>query len=262
MTTNICNNRDFVKERIKSDLFSLGIRAGDCVLMHSSFKALGEFAGGAELFFEAFLELLGEEGTLIIPTLSYKSVTRDDPVFDVDETPSCIGYLSEYFRTSVKGALRSKHPTHSCCAKGRLAREFTEGHERDITPVGENSPFAKLPKFGGKILMLGCSARPNTSMHGVEETAEPPYCIDRKNPVKYIIKHDGGIIEQTAFRHNFYSEDGHHYEQRYDRMLDILSPDEQSFGKVLAADCHLLDARALWQKGKEKLEESPFFFVD
>lgn len=249
-------------EDIKEDLKSLGIKDGDVVLMHSSYKSLGEFEGGAKAFYQAFLEVLGDEGTLIVPALSFATVTRENPVFNKDTTPSCVGYLSEYFRTQVDGVVRSLHPTHSCCVIGKYAKEIIEGHENDITPVGENSPFAKLPKYNGKILMLGCGTRCNTMMHGVEETAEPPYCISRDKTVDYIIKDGDRIIKQKAYRHNFYTAEGVHITQRYDRVIELLPEDKYKFGNVLDAQCCLMDAKSVWVEGRKKLLEEQLYFVD
>ena len=67
------------KEQHIKDLYNLGIRAGDMVLMHSSYKSLGGIEGGAKAFFEGFTELLGKDGTLILPTLSFESVIRENP---------------------------------------------------------------------------------------------------------------------------------------------------------------------------------------
>lgn len=248
--------------QLTDDLRSLGIRPGDTVLMHSSYKSLGGIEGGAKGFFEAFLSLLGPEGTLVLPALSYGDVSAEQPVFDALNTPSCIGYLPEYFRTQVSGVIRSLHPTHSCCMVGKNAASLAEGHELDETPVGPRSPFAKLPKIGGKILMLGCCPDHNTSMHGVEETAEPPYLLDRTCRVPYVLKDaNGKEHHQSALRHNFVLN-GHYHEQRYSRILPLLSEAEVSYGKILAADCVLMSAEAVWKKGHEKLLEDPFYFVE
>jgi len=61
----------YTKEQLKKDLHALGIDNGDVILMHSSFKSLGELEGGAKTFFEGFMEVLGDAGTLILPALSY-----------------------------------------------------------------------------------------------------------------------------------------------------------------------------------------------
>jgi len=252
----------YTKEQIKNDLYNLGIRSGDMILMHSSYKSLGKIEGGAKTFFEAFVELLGTDGTLVVPSLSFDTVTRENPVFDIKSTPSCVGYLAEFFRTKVAGVVRSLHATHSCCALGKYAKEITSNHEKDITPVGKNSPFAKLPEYNGKILMLGCGTRCNTSMHGVEEITEPPYCIDRKNMLTYTLKYGDNIITVNSYPHDFATQSGAHYIQRYDRIVDLLKEDEFCTGKVLDASCCLMDAKAVWKKGNEMLTCDPMFFVD
>lgn len=249
------------KNQLKNDLLQLGIAPGDKLLIHSSFKSMGEIEGGAHGFFEAVTEVLGEKGTLLLPTLSFDYVTREQPIFDVNTTPSCIGYLPEYFRTQFPGVIRSLHPTHSCAAYGKYAMEFVKEHELDLTPVGPHSPFAKLPQMGGKILMLGCHPDHNTSMHGVEETAEPPYLFDRTQKVHYTIKkQDGTILEQEAFRHHFRCGNIV-YGQKYSRILELLDESEVRYGKILEAESVLMSAVAVWKKGKEALLKDPYFFV-
>lgn len=251
-----------VLSRIKHDLSKLGIVSGDVVLMHSSYKSLGSFEGGARVFFGAFKEVLGESGTLILPALSYEYVTRNNPVFDVDNTKSCVGYLSEFFRTNVDGVVRSIHPTHSCCAWGKYADEITRDHHKDCTPVGANSPFSKLPDYDGKILMLGCGTNCNTSMHGVEETVEPIYCIDRDNPLEYTLVNGGKVIRQKAFRHLFRNKNNEHVQQCYYRITSLLCEEDISVGNVLGAKCYLMKANALWKVGRQKLLDDSFYFVD
>ena len=247
-------------EQFKSDLRALGICAGDTVMMHSSFRSLGGIEGGADGLFRSFFEVLGENGTLILPAFSYGSVSADQPVFDVRQTPSCVGYLPEFFRTQVEGVVRSLHATHSCCLKGKRAAELAAGHEKDLTPVGKHSPISKLPLVGGKILMLGNHPNSNTSLHGVEELVEPPY-LYAHDTVNYVLKTDAGDIHQTARRHGF-QKDGFFYGQQYARVIDLMSPAEYAHGNVLDADCWLLSAEAVWRCAHEKLLEDPLFFVD
>lgn len=70
---------------------ALGIRSGDTLLVHSSLKSL-EGASPADVI-EALLALLGPEGTLMFPTLSYLHSNRNNPVFDVRRTPSNVGAI-------------------------------------------------------------------------------------------------------------------------------------------------------------------------
>lgn len=249
------------KEQLKQDLAALGVQPGDAILMHSSFKSLGGVEDGAKGFFEAFLSLLGEEGTLVLPALSYESVTKENPHFNQLQTPSCVGYLPEYFRTQV-ASIRSLHPTHSCSAVGKNADFLCCEHYRDRTPVGPHSPFARLPLVNGKILILGSHPDHNTTLHGVEETAEPEYVFDRTAPILYTVTDASGCTAQiTHLRHGFHFPD-RYYDQKYARIIDLLDETEVHTGKVLDADCVLMDAKAVWAKGHAALVKNPLHFVE
>lgn len=250
------------KQQFISDLAALGVSPSDTVMVHSSYKSLGGIEDGARGLFDAFLSYLCPNGTLMLPAFSYSSVTREAPCFDVRSTQSCVGYLPEYFRTAVPGVLRSLHPTHSCCAIGYNAQYLTEAHFLDRTPVGIHSPIARLPKIGGKILILGSHPDHNTTLHGVEETAEPEYLFDRNAPIVYTITDENGKISSvTHLCHGFHTPTVE-YEQKYARILDILPSDKFTRGKVLNADCVLMDAAAVWEYGHVALVRDPLFFVD
>lgn len=243
-----------MKTKIAFDLAALGVEKGDVLLVHSSFRSLGGGVTGEEVI-EGLKEALGERGTLVFPALSWKNVNRENPAFDVRETSSCIGYLPELFR-NYPGAVRSLHPTHSCAALGEKAVEITKLHHLDRTPVGENSPFRKIRDNNGKILFIGCSSRPNTSMHGVEELLEPDYLYGGHN--KYTLTNYDGVSYNATYRiHGFAG-----VVQRYDRAEALLDSDEKSSGRVLGANCALMSSRALWEKGYDAIKAYPRFFVD
>ena len=242
-------------DSIKADLADLGIKQGDNVLVHASLKSLGELPDAAKTVTDALIQVLGNQGTLLMPALSYSSVTKENPVFDWQHTPSCVGGLSEFFRTQT-AARRSIHPTHSVCALGKEAAYFTDNHLKDRTPVGANSPFYKLKEANGKVLLLGCGLKPNTSMHGVEELAAPPYLFGEEREYTLRISSDE-TIKKTYIPHGFGV-----YMQRYDRLLDVLAPEDYRVGKVLESDVFLLDCRVFWEKAKAVLRQDPFYFVD
>ena len=135
------------RERLASDLRALGVREGGVLLVHSSLSALGWVPGGPETVIQGLLTALGPEGTLLVPALSFATVTPEQPVFDVRTTPSCIGAIAEHFRTRP-GSLRSVHPSHSVCGVGPRAHELLANHDVDRTPVGPNSPFRRLRAVG------------------------------------------------------------------------------------------------------------------
>ena len=78
-------NKDY--EIIKSDIASLGIKKGDDILLHSSFRSLGEVEGGIKTLIEALLASVGDSGTLLFPCLSWKTVNEENGyTFDVANT--------------------------------------------------------------------------------------------------------------------------------------------------------------------------------
>jgi aminoglycoside 3-N-acetyltransferase len=237
------------------DLRALGIRENGMLLVHASLRSLGKVEGGAETVIRVLLEALGSNGTLLLPALSYETVGAENPYFDVRKTPSCVGALPEYFRQR-KGTLRSIHPTHSVCSVGEQAEDILIGHNNDSTPCGSNSPFHRLPHHRGQILFLGCGLWPNTSIHAIEELSEPPYLYG--SMVNYEVVDSAGSISKMSVRsHNFKG-----WVQRYDRLAQILDRGALRTGRVLDADCHLVEASAMWAAARDKLRKEPLFFVD
>ena len=53
-----------------------------------------------------------------------------------------------------------------------------------------------------------------------------------------------------------------YYEQRYDRILDILDETDYQVGNVLEAKCYVLNAQAVWEKALAMLKKNPYYFVD
>ena len=228
-----------------------GIKRGDTVLVHSSFRSLG--ISDPEEFLLAMLEVLGEYGTLLMPSLSY----RQDPPHhhSTNTTPSCVGFLSEYFRTRA-GTIRSQNPTHSVCGIGYQAHELLGTHGYDSTPCGHHSPFNKLFHRGGKILMIGCGLKPNTSMHAIEEYVQPPYLFGV--PTEYTITDtQGRTFSKTYLPHNFAG-----FVQRYDRVRDTLGDEGLRTGVIGKAQMNLLDCETLFEKALAALRRDPLYYVD
>lgn len=240
--------------KIAEDLKRLGVQEGDTVLVHSSLRSLG--GATAKDAIDGLLLALGEEGTLVFPTLSYMNSNPNKPYFDYHETQSNVGYLPEYFRTQVKRVVRSICPTHSCAALGKNAEYITSGHIEDNTPCGKNSPFARVRELGGKILFIGCGTNCNTSMHAVEELTVPDYLFG--DDCVYTIKDANG----HEFTHSCRAHGFKGVIQCYYRVAELLTPDEYKVGNVLSADCHLMDAKAVWAKADAKYKEDPHYFID
>jgi aminoglycoside 3-N-acetyltransferase len=242
-------------DQLSAHLLALGVRPGGVLLVHSSLKSLGPVEGGAGTVIDGLLAALGEEGTLLMPALTYERVTPENPVFDVMLTPANVGIIPETFRRR-KSTSRSIHPTHSVCGTGPLTQVLLAPHFEDNTPCGKNSPFHKLPEIGGQILMLGCGLEPNTSMHAIEELVEPVYLYDP--PVEYeLIMVDNSTLRKSYTPHNF-----HGWVQRYDRVSEILTPSELHSGRILEAKAYLIDAVRLWERTLPAMKRDPLYFVE
>ena len=242
-------------DRIAADLREVGVREAGVLLVHSSLSSLGQVPGGPETVIRGLLQAQGPEGTLLMPSLSYERVTPKNPFFDVQRTPSNVGAIPEAFRRR-SGTRRSVHPTHSVCAVGPRTEEMLDDHLKDSTPCGEHSPFRRLRSVDGQILMLGCGLRPNTSMHAIEELSEPPYLFGP--PLTYALTlSDRTIIEKTYTIHGF---DG--WNQRYDRVAEVLQAPSLVRGNVLNAEVHLIRVRDLWDAVHAALGRDPLRFVD
>ena len=139
----------------------VGIENGDTVLVHTSYKSLGGVEGGAETVVDAFVELTGEDGTVLFPAFNFQSWTEDH-YFDILETPSKMGAITEVARLKPD-AKRTPHPIYSFSALGARADEFSKTD--DVEAYGKNSAFALFHKLNGKIVSIGLDFNSTFSMH-------------------------------------------------------------------------------------------------
>ena len=163
-----------VKNDIIKAVTELGIAPGDIVIVHSSMKSMGYVEGGPDTVIDAFLEVLGEEGTLVMPTLSQKDFVNAYRDWNMDR-PSDVGLITETFRKR-EGAKRSDQATHSVAAIGKYAEKITEGHCAFGPRFGTfgsyafsySSPWEKLCDMRAKVVFVGVSTRYNTLRHLAE----------------------------------------------------------------------------------------------
>ena len=64
--------RVILKEEIIKKLREVGLEKGDAVMAHTSLKRMGYICGGAQTVIEALMEVVGENGTIMMPTQSWK----------------------------------------------------------------------------------------------------------------------------------------------------------------------------------------------
>ena len=160
-----------VKSDIKEGLIALGLKTGDIVMVHSSLSSFGFVEGGANTVVEALREVIGESGTLVVPTFSRYLLGKEN-VWDRENTPSMMGIISETVR-GLPGAIRSSHGAHPIAAIGPKADTLCS--EPYKTGFGPDSPFKKLVEMDAWILLMGVDYNRCTIIHLLEAEANVPY---------------------------------------------------------------------------------------
>ncbi len=155
-------------------LVRLGVQKGDTILVHSSYKSPGRVKDGPDGVIAGLEAAIGNEGTLVMPTLCQKDFFNSYKTWHLDK-PSDVGYLTEYFR-KLPNVHRSDHATHSVAARGKNAVFLTCEHGAygpHLCPFGEyafadSSPWLKMYVLGAKIIFFGTTMACNTMKHTVE----------------------------------------------------------------------------------------------
>jgi aminopeptidase-like protein/aminoglycoside N3'-acetyltransferase len=119
--------------------------------------------------FGAFMDVIGDEGTLVVPTFTFSFAKSQ--AYDPEATSSTSGMFSEMFR-KLPQAHRSLDPMFSIAAVGRRAREFTD--DAPIECFGPGSFFDRFMKANGAIFNIGIPVG-STFIHYVEQSLNVPY---------------------------------------------------------------------------------------
>ena len=159
------------KNDIKKSLVSLGIKEGDTVLFHSSLKSFGIVDGGADAVIDAFLEIVGKSGTVVVPTFAQKNFSEAYNTWCMDK-PSDTGFITEVFRKR-KDAVRSDQATHSVAAIGKAAEYIVRDHGKSgerygiygSTPFAKESPWQKMYDGNAKVVLAGVGFESLTFKH-------------------------------------------------------------------------------------------------
>jgi aminoglycoside 3-N-acetyltransferase len=197
--------KSYEADRLLATLRSLGVRAGDSVMLHSAFGKHHGFRGTIEQLTDVFIDAVGPEGHLLMVSLPYRSSSlqylRTMKKFDVRNTPSMMGLVSEFFRRR-KDVLRSLHPTHPVLVRGPKADWFVSGHSSCLYPCGPGTPFEKLASVDGKVVFFNVPFDVYTFFHYLEHLVAPelPFPLYTDEPFRVpVVDQNGDPRTVTTF---------------------------------------------------------------
>jgi len=178
---------------LKQEFLELGIRSGDTLFVHSAYSSLsstpGGVEGGPQTVIDVLISILGESGTLIMPTFNYDFLRG--AIWDIRNTPSQMGVLTELVRKNPKSK-RMFHPIYSVSAIGKYADEIEQFRSTDC--FGETSFFKKLRDWNAKILVIGLPySKSFTFLHHCEQMENVDY--------RYLKEFSGTAIDQSGKPH-------------------------------------------------------------
>lgn len=249
-----------VISKVLGDLRKIGVREGDCLIVHSSFRSLGLSHASPADIIQTLYEAVGPEGTLMMPTFTYcYAGIRNMRPYNAATTPSFnMGILPEALR-AYPCALRSGSPTYSVAAIGKHAELLTQGKENS-GGLGPGSSFEDAYRLGAKILLLGVGNNRNSMIHYAEfASGLPVYDIPYREfwGRTALLEKNGGIVEVplTDFpgcSANFGAADEYLVEEN---LLTL--------GKVRDAVCLTMNAREVVDAIAAKMRKQPdWLFCD
>jgi aminoglycoside 3-N-acetyltransferase len=158
-------------EDVAAGLRDIGVDRGGLVMFHSSLSSMGHVRGGANTVIEGFLQAVGPEGTVAVPSLWWNG-KQDLAEWDRETSPSYPGIITEVFRQRPD-SLRSDNPTHSVSAIGPRAAELTADHGKwGLRPCmygdaafAAASPWERLYEWDAHYCFLGVDFTVNTMGH-------------------------------------------------------------------------------------------------
>lgn len=253
------------KDDIVSALQRSGLSEGDTVLVHSSLTAFGSIEGGAKTVVEAFLEVIGNDGTLMAPAFTapymyfegeHWKLRRFRPFNRKNLGLITTGTLPKVMLGDF-GAVRSAHATHSWAAIGKNAEAYTSVHGMLDAPCGPGNPMEKALENGAKLMFFGCGVSSNTFLHYLETEADSSFVA---NAIVKIEREDGKLTTELIRKQMPGCRDFYYFTKPegckfYDRAVERgMKITKETLG---VGDIYTMDLRELYTVGTELFKEDP-----
>lgn len=175
------------RETLADDFRALGVKAGDIIMLHASYRAVRPVSGGPDAVLDGLIDAVMPGGGLVMfaswDQSPYDAFTKGDlsevekeawPAFDPQTAcvrPTHGGAVGACLARR-KDACRSRNPDRSLLAFG-AAVPLIADHQFDHG-FGPGSPLQSLHECGGKSLNLGAPLYTATILHYAEYLADVP----------------------------------------------------------------------------------------
>ena len=160
----------------KNDLVScfqnIGVSNSDLIYVASYMPIFGHDPGILPKTVSALQKCVGSKGTIVMPTFNWSYCSSGK--MDLNETPSQVGVLTEFFRTQ-EGVTRSETPPWCTFASwGALSNEISA--IRGTSPFGPDGITQYLHDKNAKFTLIGCPYEDAViHTHWLEEELQVPY---------------------------------------------------------------------------------------
>lgn len=150
---------------------------------------MGLLKKNAEGVILAIEEAVGVSGTIVMPVFNWDILHQgEEIIYDVKNTPSKMGYLTEYFRKR-KGTIVSRNLFSPLAVKGYLSEKILKCPNQ--TSWGEDSSYKVLYDNNTAILMIGVDYNVVTMFHVAEIMFGVPYRFVYEFPNAFLIDESG-----------------------------------------------------------------------
>mgnify|MGYP004503895549 CR=1 FL=1 len=185
------NGKIFTDDMLVEAIQALGVKNGDVLCVHSDTFRLGKPLLSKQEYMSTlcaiFKQVIGDEGTLIMPAFSYSFCRGQD--YDVIKSPSTVGALTEAFRKE-RDVKRTHHPIFSFAVWGANKEYYCDV---GLDAFGLDSVYGKMIQNGGKILFLGAN-KGYTIYHLAEEHVGVPH--------RFFKNFSGNIIDEMGSKYH------------------------------------------------------------
>jgi aminopeptidase-like protein/aminoglycoside N3'-acetyltransferase len=254
---------DYGREDLVAAFRGVGLGENDLVYFQICADPLGVPRGCESdedlcaMLWSALREVVGDGGTIVVPTYSFSFCRQEE--FDVDESPTVSGLWNDFpqfpeYVRRLPGAIRSADPIFSNAGVGPRAAELLS--DLPHACLGEDCVHDRFRRAGGKICILGVGLYEAIFRHYVESVKRVPWRYD-KLFTGYVREGDErrkeGWIYNVRIRAKNGDPDGHALEALA-RERGVCRAAPVGAGEVVAVDC-----AEYWELTVAELARDPWY---